>query len=706
MTTFDLAAVRPAVPATADDDSPRPRTGIWGRQLEHYPTGWRRLMYLGVTVAATISLYYLAFANTGVATLQAGEFGFSFLFVTILAMVGGALAAVASLAAGAADKFGRANIAVYGLIASALLIAFAVPASHGRWSFAVSTSLVAFIEGAVLVATPALIRDFSPQIGRASAMGFWTLGPVLGSLVVSEVASHTLAGHADWRFQYRISGFVGIAVAIIAFVLLRELSPQLRDQIMVSEREQQLVEMRARGIDPEQALQGHWRQMLRRDIVLPAFGINMFLWFFYASVVLLVPFFVAAWGYLPDRANGLANWLWATNALTLIATGVLSDKLRVRKPFMAIGGVISLVGVGLFAHATSTGGTSYGNWRLIIIVVAVGMGMTFAAWMAAFTETVEKHNPAAVATGLSVWGSMLRAVTVVMAVGTLLVLPAMSILYHDGSRVQQLATGTAPDLTPAQNAIVKEVADDPSIVTRAQALAKKYDAQLATAAKLSPGAQAALAADPNDLSAQSLALSQLTGLPQMDVQLIVADNTAYPAELETAAAIEPATAKALKTSPGADSLARAVADVSRNLHVSTAAATGRMTALAFVPQYDLDVLAKDGAAVQQAAAQLTALGNVPAKDLKFLSAHAGLQDPTVVTTLKYLQRHAPPVQAAVKASHGQWSHWWWICFAAQLLLFPFIGLMTGRWSPRQARIDALEHQWAVERELQELSVTG
>jgi hypothetical protein len=42
----------------------------------------------------------------------------------------------------------------------------------------------------------------------------------------------------------------------------------------------------------------------------------------------------------------------------------------------------------------------------------------------------------------------------------------------------------------------------------------------------------------------------------------------------------------------------------------------------------------------------------------------------------------------------------------QLLLFPFIRLMTGRWSPRQARIDALEHQWAVERELQQLVATG
>ena len=33
---------------------------------------------------------------------------------------------------------------------------------------------VGLVEGICLVATPALIRDFSPQVGRATAMGFWT----------------------------------------------------------------------------------------------------------------------------------------------------------------------------------------------------------------------------------------------------------------------------------------------------------------------------------------------------------------------------------------------------------------------------------------------------------------------------------------------------------------------------------------------------
>ncbi len=137
----------------------------------------------------------------------------------------------------------------------------------------------------MLVATPALIRDFSPQLGRASAMGFWTLGPVVGSLVVTEVSSNTLDAHPDWQYQFRICGIVGVVVFVIAFFGLRELAPKLRDQLMVSLRDRALIEARARGIDPEAALQkGHWRQMLRWDIIGPSFAVAVFLLFYYIAV--------------------------------------------------------------------------------------------------------------------------------------------------------------------------------------------------------------------------------------------------------------------------------------------------------------------------------------------------------------------------------------------------------------------------------------
>ena len=70
--------------------------------------------------------------------------------------------------------------------------------------------------------------------------------------------------------------------------------------------------------------------------------------------------------------------------------------------------------------------------------------MAYVAWMASFTETVEKHNPAATATGLAIWGWILRiVVTASLAIFTLVV-PATSILVDQGTRVSEIAAA-APE---------------------------------------------------------------------------------------------------------------------------------------------------------------------------------------------------------------------------------------------------------------------
>ena len=78
-------------------------------------------------------------------------------------------------------------------------------------------------------------------------MGFWSLGPVLGSLIVTEVSSHSLSHLGPWQDQFTICGVVGLVVAGAAVACLRELSPQLRDQLMVSSTEEALIEVAGRG---------------------------------------------------------------------------------------------------------------------------------------------------------------------------------------------------------------------------------------------------------------------------------------------------------------------------------------------------------------------------------------------------------------------------------------------------------------------------
>src|SRR5580692_2510144 len=238
---------------------------LWYRDLDAYPKTGARYWYLSIVVVTTVILYYQLYIGGAVATQILGGFHMTFLYYVGILVVGNTIGAFASLAAGLADRFGRANLVVYGTIITSLLTLFGVPHVHTKLAFGVLYGCVALVEGIILVATPALVRDFSPQVGRAAAMGFWTMGPVLGSLVVSEVSSHTLNSHPDWQYQFHLCGVVVLIVWALALAGLRELSPQLRDQLMVSLRDRALIEARAKGIDIEAALRHPFRQLLKPD---------------------------------------------------------------------------------------------------------------------------------------------------------------------------------------------------------------------------------------------------------------------------------------------------------------------------------------------------------------------------------------------------------------------------------------------------------
>ena len=312
--------------------------GLWDRKLTHYPETKARYMYLAVTVVATIVLYYELYVGGAVATQ---------IIADSASRSPGSCSSRSSATRSARSPRSSPVSPTAGAGPTSSSAVCSSPACSSpsacrtrrhKTSLPRAVRVLSFVEGIVLVATPALIRDFSPQVGRGAAMGFWTLGPVLGSLVVTEVSSHTLDAHPDWRFQFYVCGIVGLVVFVIALLGLRELSPALRDQLMVSMRDRALIEARAAGLDPEQALKGslaadaalrHHRLGVR-DQRLPAPATTSLVGF-------LVVYFATTSATAEAEANALANWYWIANAIALVVTGVLSDRLRVRKPFMIVG---------------------------------------------------------------------------------------------------------------------------------------------------------------------------------------------------------------------------------------------------------------------------------------------------------------------------------------------------------------------------------
>jgi ACS family D-galactonate transporter-like MFS transporter len=621
---------------------------LWDRSLPHYPETGPRSVYLAITVLATVVLYYELYVGGAVATQIIAEFGFSFTAFVFVSVIGNAVGAFASLFAGLADRWGRANLVVGGLLITGLIIAFGLPNAPNKTVYTVLFAVLSFVEGVVLVATPALIRDFSPQVGRGVAMGFWTLGPVLGSLVVTTVSSNTLDSHPDWRFQFYVCGIAGLVVFLIALVGLRELSPALRDQLMVSMRDRALIEARAAGIDPEQALKGSWRQMLRFDVVGSAFAISIFLLLYYILVGFAVVYFATVYGYSEARANGLANWYWVANAIALVVTGVLTDRFRVRKPFMIVGTAIGLVGSVLFALAATDPETDYYTIAVYFILAASGGGMAYVAWMASFTETVERHNPAATATGLAIWGWILRiVVTASLAIFTLVV-PATSILVDQGTRVKEIV-----DAHPQEVAVLSAIDPDTS---------------------------AALQADPNDLDALSTALGAVArqqGASDAEADAVSAAVKERAPQLGAAQAIAPATLGALQLNPlDQAAQASAVGDIMSGLGVDQATAVQLLTSLA-------------DPAVQQDLAQIISYGTTLTSASEAIPAD----------DLAYLSEHGEEVAQAQEDNGEQWQRWWWVCIAGQVLFLPFVFVMAGRWSPAKAKQDELEHEQRVQQEL-------
>ena len=156
---------------------PRPVNRLWNRELTRFPSESTRYVSLGIVVLTTIVLYYQLYLSGGVATDVLRDLHMSFVYYVNISVVGYALGAGASVLAGLADRYGRANIVTFGLLVVGVLCAFVLPSVHTKLAFGIVYIAIGFVEGIILVATPALVRDFSPQLGRASAMGFWTLGP-------------------------------------------------------------------------------------------------------------------------------------------------------------------------------------------------------------------------------------------------------------------------------------------------------------------------------------------------------------------------------------------------------------------------------------------------------------------------------------------------------------------------------------------------
>ncbi len=639
------------------------------RNLNSYPEMGPRLVQLAIVVLVTIALYYELYVGGSVTTILLPSLGMSFTFYVTAIAVGNLLGAFGSLLAGLSDRLGRANLVVAGLLLTGLATLFVIPQMTSKWPFIITTFVVGIVEGIALVATPALIRDFSPQTGRATAMGLWTTGPVLGSLVVSIVGSATINANTQWQTEYRICGVVGLVVFVVALFGLRELSPRLRDQLMVSLKDRVLIEARAKGIDIAASLRNPWKQMIKPDIIISAIAISIMLLIYYTAVGFGTVLLTTVFGFSLKDANGIGNWQWGANAVGLILVGVISDKVRVRKPFMilgALGGaIVTVIFLGRLGHHTS-----YYEVALLLALVSLFLAFAYAPWMASFTETVEAHNPALTATGLAIWGWILRIVVFVAFMILPQIVSSANPLVSYGATVQQYATQDASQIAFAKaNGPLLSFASTHGALIK---FAETHQQVIATATKY--------ATQLSDAQKYAAELKVIQANPALFTQLAT-----YP----STASIPPALlAQAVQAAGGGATGQAILATIAENQSAIT-------NVIAVAPQ--LTALAPYATQLSQIGANAQFFTQLQA-DAPQLAA---LQK--AAPELAFLQAHGAAVIQASKDSPSQWQTWYWICVAACLLFILSVPMMRGRWSPSKAKSYELAHEAMVQEEMKKFT---
>jgi hypothetical protein len=343
----------------------------------------------------------------------------------------------------------------------------------------------------------------------------------------------------------------------------------------------------------------------------------------------------------------------------------------VRKPFMVVGGVLAAVMTVVYLEQAGHH-PGYYTLAIMLALLALGLGIAYTPWMASYTETVEARNPALTATGLAIWGWIIRIVVFAAYLLIPVVINTVTPLVNYGATVSAYAAQYKTQL-----AFASEHAD---VVATAQKIPPNV---IATAGKIPPDVLVIVKKDAVPLAnAQKFApqLAVIQAHPALFTKLATYANPSKipPALLGQAIAAAGGGAKgvAMLTTISQNKAAiNGVIAVAPDLQKVTPYANDLKTIAPYSAQ--LNTIAPYGT-------QLKALAAVP---------------PGVFA---YLKAHGADVQNAAAKTAGQWKTWYWICFGGIVFFLLSIPLLRGRWRTRDAKRDEAEHEAKVQEELAKL----
>ncbi|MCK2216889.1 MFS transporter [Actinomadura sp. ATCC 31491] len=382
------------------------------RELSVYPVGRRRILLLAVAVLASL----VANFETTIATILPLLMRDLDMSLTVYGQLAALSVLVGGLSAGfggiLSDRWGRVTILVPTLTVTAgcnFLLATVDSVAGLFWV----RCLMLFIEGAGITITASLVRDFSPRMGRAQAFAFWTWGPVGASFLASAIAGFTLPlfGNA-WQSQAIIMGVVSLTMCAVIVWKIAEPSAELRAAVLHAEAE--AAEQRDR--DDRHAHRARLSELFRHPHlwahVLGNTGWQILYWTFaiFGQTIL-----TGGFGMDPAAANRVVALGIVLNAVAVVVVGRLSDRLQLRKPFTAVGTLLTVAALAYFIALVGPG-VAAGHVTAVYALLYLFMGIAYVPWMANFSENAEDVESRLQGSALGIWGMVVRVMIVVLLV--------------------------------------------------------------------------------------------------------------------------------------------------------------------------------------------------------------------------------------------------------------------------------------------------
>jgi MFS family permease len=382
------------------------------RQLDEYPTGSRRLRILTATVFAILIGSYEA-QIAPVVPLLLKDMDMSLTTYGAVSATAALAGAISSYVGGRlTDQLGRVRLLVPLMLVTALCC-FGMTLAHSVRDLLIARVILAFVDGFAMASTAPLIRDFSPRLGRAQGFAFWAWGPVGASLLAAAIAGWTLPAFDDsWRSQFVIMGIISAVFSIIIAANIADLSPELRAQIQQSEYQSRQVVTDDR---PPRA----GTLFARRNVWAHTVGISLWLVLYLTLALYGQTMIAQTFDLSASKASHVMSGFWLLNLGTLALAGRFSDRLQLRKPFLLGGTVTVLVVAGYLSLLLGREHVSLVQLTITGALLGGAMGVTYAPWMANYSEDAEDIEPRLQGTAWGVFGFLTKAIGLV----TLLVVP-------------------------------------------------------------------------------------------------------------------------------------------------------------------------------------------------------------------------------------------------------------------------------------------